>query len=255
VKGIEIWHWEPVGACAAALICLHEKGIPFTGHYVDVLAFGQFRPDFIALNPAAQVPVLLHEGEAITESTLLNEYLDEAFPSPRLAPEDAKGWYDTLSWGKYLDYHLAPSVATLGWQEVTLPFLREAGALPQREACDAIPVPERRAAWLAAIEGCSEDQIADSRRKIELAARRMEETLRAQDWLLGGAFSIVDIDAFALARTLPELVPGIVNDAATPRVMDWLKRIGARPAVQAALAMRRAERDLYAPGPEHSRWG
>lgn len=40
------------------------------------------RPDwFLALNPSGKVPVLQHEGRVLNESSLINEYLDEAFPA------------------------------------------------------------------------------------------------------------------------------------------------------------------------------
>lgn len=255
---LELYHWEPNANSAKVMICLAEKGLEFHGHYVDLLEFEQYLPGFLAINSFGQVPVLLHDGEVITESSLILEYLAEAFPSPRLAPVDPKGWYDTQAWGKFVDYHLGPSVSMLGWHRVMSPVIRKRDQKKLREAVDRIPIWERKAAWMTAMgESYPEEQLTNSQRKIELAARRIEEALGKSPWLLGSDYSIVDIGAFALSCTLPRLLPEVVNAKSTPKVMDWLARINARPAVKKALAMcgKAGGRDVYVPGPEHSRWG
>ena len=253
---LELYHWEPTLESAKVMICLQEKGVDFTGHYVDVLALEQYSADFLKINPAGQLPVLVRDGHKLMDSALLNEYLEEAFPDVALAPHDARGWYDTLCWGKYIEYNLDTSVSTLGWHQVMPAIMKQRDQKKLQEAVAGIPVKERQAAWTAALEyAYPEDQLENSRRKIGLAVQRIEETLAGSDWLLGNAYSIVDIDAFALMRPLPQLTPDLVNDRDTPRCMDWLKRINERPAVQKALAMGRSEQPLYAPGPEHSRWG
>ena len=61
------------------------------------------------------------------------------------------------------------------------------------------------------------------------AVQRVEKQLAEGPWLAGPAFSIADIDAFALLSTVPDLAPELVNDSATPRLMEFLARIAARP--------------------------
>lgn len=253
---LELYHWEPNAESAKVMICLKEKGIEFTSRYVDILELEQYSDEFLAVNPAGQVPVLVHDGNILTDSTLITEYIEEAFPEPVLALHDAKGWYETLCWGKYVEYNLDTSVSTLGWYEVMAAKIKQRDQDKLRAAVDRIPVQERKAAWLAAIgDDRNEQQLDDSRRKIGLAVNRIEETLSDSGWLQGDVYSIIDIDAFSLVRTLPRLVPDMVNPDSTPRIMGWLDRINERPAVKEAFAMRRAEEELYAPGPEHSRWG
>jgi glutathione S-transferase len=255
---LKLYHWEPVTECAKVMICLHELGLEFGSEYVDILEFKQFSKKFLGMNPGGQVPVLVYGKEAISESTLINEFLTEAFPGKNLAPTDPKGWYETQCWGKYLDYNLGPSVATLGWHATMMPLMKARDAKKLQKSIGKIPVRERQAAWAAAVgDAYTPEQLADSRRKIELAMKRIESTLAGSAWLMGEDYSIIDINAFALASTLPRLTPEIVNQKATPHTMKWLDRIAARPAVKQALAMRSMTepQDIYAPGPEHSRWG
>lgn len=253
---LELYHWEPNAESAKAMICLKEKGVEFTSRYVDILELEQYSARFLAVNPAGQVPVLIHDGNVLIDSTLITEYIEEAFPEPLLAPRDARGWYETLCWGKYVEYNLDTSVSTLGWYEVMAPKMKQRDQDKLKAAVESIPVAERKAAWQAAMsDSRNEDQLENSRRKIGLAVNRIEETLSNSDWLQGDAYSIIDIDAFSLVRTLPQLVPDMVNPDSTPGILDWLDRINERPAVKDTFAMRREEEELYAPGPEHSRWG
>ena len=255
---LRLYHWEPVTECAKVMICLREMELDFTSEYVDILEFKQFSKKLLGMNPAGQVPVLAYGKTAISESTLINEFLVEAFPGKGLAPTDPKGWYALQAWGKYLDYNLGPSVATLGWHATMVPLMKQRDPKKLEKAVGKIPVKERQAAWTAATsEAYAPEQLADSKRKVELAVKRMDAALGNSPWLMGEDYSIIDINAFALSSTLPRLAPEVVNPNITPNLVKWLDRIAARPAVAEVLAMRRMTepRDVYAPGPEHSRWG
>ena len=255
---LKLYHWEPVTECAKVMICLREMDLDFSSQYVDILEFKQFSRRFLSMNPAGQVPVLVYGKEAISESTLINEFLVEAFPGKNLAPTDPQGWYETQCWGKYLDYNLGPSVATLGWHTAMTPLMKQRDPKKLSKSIANIHIKERQAAWTAAAgDSYTAEQLADSRRKIELAVKRMESVLAGSSWLLGDDYSVIDINAYALAASLPRLAPETVNAGAAPRVMNWLERIRGRPAVAAVAAMRTMTepQDVYAPGPEHSRWG
>src|SRR5262245_63073825 len=113
-------------------------------------------------------------------------------------------------------------------------------------------------AWRSALTNSySSELLEDSKRKVSLAARRIEDALAHSQWLVGPTYSLADIDAFAICNSLPTLVPDVVNGGATPRLLDWLNRIRLRPAVRAALGMSRTgtPEAAFAPGPEPSRCG
>ena len=62
-------------------LILVEKKLEFQLELEDVW---QCRDDYLVLNPAGQVPVLLDEAAVIVDSTAIAEYLDEVYPSPNL---------------------------------------------------------------------------------------------------------------------------------------------------------------------------
>src|SRR6185503_10486301 len=138
---LELHHAEPNAASARVLIALKEKGLEFQSRYLDLLAFEQHAPEFLALNPAGQVPVLVHDGEAFTESSFICEYLDEAFPGPSLLPEKPIDRWAARAWQKYVDDYLAAAVSDLAWAALGRKALKSRNSAATLDAAVArIPV-------------------------------------------------------------------------------------------------------------------
>jgi glutathione S-transferase len=239
---LELYHWEPSGDSAKALFCLKEIGTDFTSHYVDVLNFEQYRPAYLTIAPLGQVPVLVHDGHVLNEPKLLLEYLADAFPAAKLAPTDGGGWYDAQEWIRYADTQLNDAVRLLGWHTVMLPEMSEATRRDFEKRLADIPVKEQQAGWAAVVRDAesTEDKLENARGRVREALERMEEALARSGWLVGDAFSIADINAFALTWPLPKLMPDDVNTEKTPAIKAWLQRMATRPAFKAAMDMRRA---------------
>jgi glutathione S-transferase len=244
-----VYHWEPNAASARVLIALTEKQLDFESRYVDLLAFDHHQPDYLALNPNAQVPVLVRDGEAFTESSYICEYLDEAFPEQPLMPAEPLARWRARWWQKSVDDYFAQAVSELAWNACHLPSLEGVPAQP--------PTAERRVLWTDALVGYTPERVAAARERIALTVTEIEGGLANQDWLAGDLFSIGDIAVFSYAFYLPRFAPELVSGHAAPRTSAWLDRMAARPAVREALGMGRSA-DPYgttAPGPERIRWG
>lgn len=69
-----------------ALWGLRELGADFEYVPVNLLAQENLRPDFLALNPAGKVPVLVDGDFVLTESAAIVLYLAERFPDSGLLP-------------------------------------------------------------------------------------------------------------------------------------------------------------------------
>lgn len=245
---IELYHWEPTADSLKLIIALEEKSVPFASRYVDVLNLEHHADAYRKLADSTRVPLLVEDGEALTDSQLVLEYLAEGF-APRLAPTDAAGWYDVQAWTAQLDQTLGAAVRLLGWHTVTAPAMIETQRKDFLERSAALPKPQVAAGWdqVTSDAEASEDQLANAREKIGQGVDKIEAALQDADWLVGGAYSVVDINAFALAHTLPRLTPELVNHQKTPKLLAWLQRVGDRTAVKAALATARLDGDAYAP--------
>lgn len=70
-------------------IYLAEKGLQIDRVDVDTAAKAHKAPDFLAMNPAGRVPVLeLDDGQTLTESAAIVEYLEELHPDPPMIGRD-----------------------------------------------------------------------------------------------------------------------------------------------------------------------
>ncbi len=81
-------------------LVLAEKNIPFDLTEID---FDAKPARFLAVSPYGKVPALVHDGHAVYESAIVNEYLDEVFPSPAMRPADAWGRAQMRIWIDYCD--------------------------------------------------------------------------------------------------------------------------------------------------------
>ena len=67
-------------------LTLLEKGVDFKLTEIDL----ENKPDwFSQISPYGKVPVIKHRNDRVWESTIINEYLDEVFPTPPLMPLDS----------------------------------------------------------------------------------------------------------------------------------------------------------------------
>ena len=246
---LELYHWEPTGDSAKLLICLKEKGLDYKSHYVDVLKLEQYASDYVKRAPQSQVPVLVDDGKVFTDSALTLEYLAEKYPSPRLAPSDASGWYDVQALFNQINMPLGSGVGFLGWNQVMLPAMAQAERDSFRKRVQALPPRPQQAGWAQVTSDAeaSEDQLENARERVRGAVSRVEKILSEQNWLAGNDYSIADIGTYAMARTLPKLMPNEINEQKTPKLVKWLSVIENRPAVKAVLAMRKDGMDVYAP--------
>ena len=73
--------------CARVRIALAEKGIEYETVEIDL----SDRPSWLyEKNPLGRVPVLEEDDFVLPESAVINEYLEERYPEPRLWPADGR---------------------------------------------------------------------------------------------------------------------------------------------------------------------
>jgi len=69
---------------------LQELGVDFESVTVNLAAGEHRRPEFLKLNPAGKVPVLVDDDFVLTESVAIVLYLAEKYPHKGLVPTDLK---------------------------------------------------------------------------------------------------------------------------------------------------------------------
>ncbi len=242
MSDVTLYHWEPNANSGKPMLALMEKGVAFNSHYIDMLQFDQHKPNYLAINPQGTIPAMTHGSLVLTESTAIMEYVDEAFDGPRLMPKNAVDQWRIRWWMKFMDQWLGPSFSMFGWKFFVGPAARQRGEEELEAAINRIPLPERQVAWRKAIYGLfTDEEMAESGRRIGVGIRMLEEALSKREWLASDHYSLADVNGFNLAYALPLSQPELSNDILTPNIMRWLRAIYARPATKACWAMGRTD--------------
>jgi glutathione S-transferase len=91
-----------------AQMALIEKGLPYRLTEIDT----NDKPSwFTTISPYGKVPVLRHGDALVYESRIVNEYLDEAFPTPPLLPLTPAARAQARIWIDYCDSQLLPAMS------------------------------------------------------------------------------------------------------------------------------------------------
>lgn len=243
---LKYYHAEPVANSLKSMIPLKEKGLDYESIYVDLHKFEQHEPWFVAINPEGQVPVLDHDGVIVTHTTVINEYLEDAFPAaPPLRPNTPVGNARMRYWNKYIDEHVMNFVSMHGWHRMVGIIARGIETGEFEKLVERIPLYEQRIKWQTARSGFSETDLANATRKIEVAVDKVEAQLAETPWLAGDMFTLADINFYSHCGMMVErMFPELEIAKRTPRLVEWRDRMTARPGVAAALA----GEDRTAPG-------
>eukprot|EP00930_Biecheleria_cincta_P028111 TRINITY_DN19603_c0_g1_i1.p1 TRINITY_DN19603_c0_g1~~TRINITY_DN19603_c0_g1_i1.p1 ORF type:complete len:328 (+),score=43.88 TRINITY_DN19603_c0_g1_i1:60-986(+) len=73
----------------------------------------QIYPNFVACSPRGQLPALENGGEKVHDSTVLLEYVHEAFIGPPLLPTSPYARAQVRLWSKHVDLHIVPNYERL----------------------------------------------------------------------------------------------------------------------------------------------
>ncbi|MEZ5893305.1 MAG: glutathione S-transferase family protein [Parvularculaceae bacterium] len=235
---LKLYHAEPVANSLKSLIPFHARGIPFESVYVDLHKFEQHDPAFVAINPEGQVPVLDHDGVIITHSTVINEYLEDAFPEyPSLRPADPVGKARMRYWNKFVDEQVMNFVSMHGWHRLVTVIARNIESGDFEKLMERIPLPDQRKKWMNARSGFTPEQLAHATEKVAYAIDKVEKHLSDNEWFAGGMFSLADINFYAhCGMSAERLFPEMNVAQRAPNMVKWRDRVTALPGVAKALA-------------------
>ena len=236
---LELYHFGPVANSLTPLLCLLEKGLPFENRLLNSRLWEHHSPEFQRLNPEGMVPILVHDGKVVRESTVINEYLDSVFPEVPLRRADPWLRAEMRVLTKFVDEYFCPALTIIGAHAAT-PFASRIDKQEMAQILARMPNEEVRRKWeIVSASGYSEEQLADARRRLQVCVRRSESQLEhGGEWLLPGEYSLADIKWFSMMPALPRMVPELCNAEVSPRTIAWLDRMNGRPAVEALAAYR-----------------
>lgn len=213
-------------------IVLHEKEVPH--QYIEINPYKK-EPSFLALNPRGLIPTLAvpthadgNERKALYDSTIISEYLDEAFSDgmngPQLLPEDAYERARCRLWIDHINTRIVPAFYK---------FLQHTPEKPYA-------IEEVRSEFLQHIKTLVKEMHPDG------------------PWFLGSRFSLVDIMLAPWAMRLflldhykpgglglPDANGTDEDDKVWNRWSQWFEAISGRESVRDTLSDRDSYIDIY----------
>lgn len=223
---------------------LDWKGIP---HVRQTLLPGAHLPRVLWMTGQQQVPVLVTDGETISDSTRIIAALETRWPTPPLYPSDPAARRRALELEDWFDEQLGPAIRRAIFHEVlddadfmTHAFAGEEGPVTQWLYRTSQPVLRimMRAAMNVTPEGAER-----SRAKVREALDRIETELQPSGYLVGDAFTVADLTAAALlspAVTPPEFPYSM--PVPPPGAARYRAELAAQPAYRWVEEMYRRHR-------------
>ena len=233
---LELFHNDMSTCSQKVRLALAEKGLDWTSHHLNLRAADQQKPDYLALNPNGVVPTLRDNGTIVIESTVINEYLDDAFPDPSLRPTDAAARARMRLWTKQLDEGLHAATGVLSsciafrHQHLQGKTTEEIKAFLARMP----DVAKRERQTENIFKGVESKFFPAAVRRFDKLLGDMEADLAQSAWLAGADYSLADIAYTPYAVRLDHLqLRGMWDNR--PHYADWYDRLSRRPAFKIAI--------------------
>jgi glutathione S-transferase len=257
----ELYH-NDFSLCSKKIrMCLAELEIPYVGHPIDLIETGSYETlsrRFLAVNPAALVPVLVHRGHPIYESheILLYAAAQAKSREPLVPPDEPtralmQRWIDRSS--------LVGDDPTAGVAEsagncvpgLTLPlFAAMIRDIPTRRILEGLLfhrikqrpllfllLKARGLAGFARVERLSRAVLA-SRRHMERHLAELERQLGASGgpWITGAQFTLADVSWAVIFERLREADwTAELLGPERPALLAYWERLRARPSYREAM--------------------
>lgn len=90
-------YYAPMTCALVPYVTLTEAGAAFAVENVNTRANQQRTPEFLALNPKHKVPVLMIDGEPLTENVAIQIWIARQFPHARLLPAEPRAEIKAIS--------------------------------------------------------------------------------------------------------------------------------------------------------------
>lgn len=215
-------------------LTLAEKGLEYTSNEMSFAKQEQLNPDYLKINPNGVVPTLVDGEDVIMDSSVIVEYLDEAYPDPVLAPSDPVDRAKMRVWLRFMEEVPTKAVRIPSFQRVFLPTLR----LVKRRDGFAKDTDQRtlRKGFYGKMnkgQGFNDPEIDESNHHLLLTVDRIEAALAEGPWLMGEQLTLADL-------TLAPLIDRMLDIGCleffenAPKTLLWMERLQARPSYEQA---------------------
>ena len=106
-------YYAPMTCALVPYVTLTEAGAAFDVHNVNTRSGQNRTPEFLAVNPKHKVPVLIIDGEPLTENVAIQIWIARQFPGAKLLPAESRAEIRAISlmawFASTIHPHLTPN--------------------------------------------------------------------------------------------------------------------------------------------------
>ena len=242
---LELYHAGLTTCSKKSRLCLKEKGLPYVSHYMRLDRFEHHTPEYLKLNPNGIVPTLVHDGNVVIESGVINEYLDEVFPETPLRPADPLGRARMRVFCKMADEYALPATRVPTWTRTKAAQLKAMDESEFNRVVKETPLVDHRLKLQALKgEGFSKKEFDEAYGRMDYVFDRAEAALAEGPYLAGAQYTLADIAILPYVFAFNQVRPDLMQSH--PLTRTWYERVMSRPAVLAAY---NPSDEAPAPGP------
>ena len=208
-----VLYYAPNTCALAPYVTLTEANAPFEPRALNFRKGQQNSPDYLKLNPKHKVPLLLVDGEPLTESTAIQLFIARNFPQAKLLPADP--WQELKA------------ISILSWCSSGIhPYLSRINSPPR--VCD--------------VAGAEPNVVKHATTFIHEAYKIAEPMLAGREFFFDH-FTAPDAHFFWCMRRGEQLG---VDASGFPHCTAHFERIKARPSVQKLFAWEKSVNEAFA---------
>jgi glutathione S-transferase len=202
IAGLKLYGFPPTRSLRV-LWMLRELGVDFEFINVDLVAGANRQPEFLALNPAGKLPVLVDGEFVLTESVAIVLYLAEKYADKGLLPAKLEARAHVNHWLLFTATELEQPL----WR-----IARHTSLYPKEKRLPA--------------------EVPIARQDFEDMAAVMEKHMKGRQFLVGEGVTVAD---FVAAYTLDWANEVHLLDA-SPHLRGYMDRMYARPKAPPRIA-------------------
>ncbi len=233
---LKLYH-NDMSTCAQKVrLVLDELGLEWESHHLKLRGDEQLQPTYLAINPKGQVPALVDGEIVVVESTVINEYLVDAYGGGRLLARDAVGRARMRWWTRQLDDDVFSSIGTLS-QAISFRHQYLANGQEKLERIlSSIPDEARREMKRQAFStGMDNPVLPMAARRIDKLFADMDATLERDEWLAGDRLTLADVGIAPFVQRIYHLNQTMMFEHRS-HLGRWFDAIRKLPSFKSAMA-------------------
>ena len=208
-------------------MALAAKSLTWEEVFIESWKFDHFQPEYLALNPSGIVPTLVEDGRVVTQSNVIVEYLDDAYPTPSLRPDDPFLASIMRKWMYIEQDHLFGHIVTLSFNSMMKLMVEGFGLRQLKKWSHRHPDKARADDYLRRVSAPA-DPAKDAAARVGLKKYMVhleEELLRFDGlWICGTQLTLAEVALAGIFDRLKYLQEEAVF-ADLPRVSKWFERL------------------------------